>query len=367
MANKAKALYVHIPFCNHICAYCDFVRVGYHQDLADRYLVRLIKELQQYEGYIFDSIYIGGGTPSALNEHQLDFLLSSLTKFRSNQCEFTMEANPESLTIEKIEIAHHYGVNRISLGVQAIQPHLLQVITRKHQTQDVLEVLKHCRRWGIDNISIDAIYGLPFQSLEDFRETCQWIIDTQVPHVSLYALTIEENTLFKKQNVLPVSIDLEEKFYQLAIDLFTQAGFHHYEISNFAQVGQESIHNSTYWQYKPYAAIGLGAVGMENHVRYTHTANIHTYCTSDDIIKDQVILDQKDEMFEYVMMGLRLSTGINKQHFFQRFNQNIEQVFPNAIARHIKKGWLLSNDTHLLASGQGWRVLHDILVDFLPD
>jgi oxygen-independent coproporphyrinogen III oxidase len=363
--NKAKSLYIHIPFCQHICEYCDFVRVGYHHDLADRFLERCKQDLSHRQGETFETVYIGGGTPSALSLDQLNRLLKMIKPYLSSNCEFTIEANPENFSEDKIRLCVEYGVNRVSLGVQSVQSRLLQLIGRKHTLEDAENVIFLLRKHGIDNISADGMYGLPSQTLNDFKQTLNWLIDQHLPHVSLYALTIEPNSAFGRKHIKSIDNSLEGEFYQMAQDILGSAGYQHYEISNFCQKGKESRHNLTYWHYEDFVAIGPGAAGKENHRRYTITKSIHRYLTEGPVFDENIVLSEIDEMFEFVMMGLRLKKGIERKRFSDRFGISIESVFNEAIQKNIEKGWLILSDTHVYPSDEGRLFLHDLLIDFM--
>lgn len=364
-SSKVRSLYIHIPFCQHICAYCDFVRVGYHHDLAERFIERFKQDLAHHQGETFDTVYIGGGTPSALSNDQLETVLAAIRPYVSNHGEFTMEANPENLSEEKIKCCIRYGVNRISLGVQSNQPKLLHLIGRRHTLTDVERVISQLRHHGIDNISADGMYGLPTQTLSDFQSTVRWMIDQQLPHISLYALTIEPNSAFGRKHLSAIDNSLEGEFYQLAVDMLTSAGYHHYEISNFCLENKESRHNLTYWHYDDFAAIGPGASGKEKHHRYTITKNIHRYLTEGIVFDEDIDLTKADEMFEFVMMGLRLKAGIELRRFRDVFDADILSVFQPAIEKNLKKGWLNLSNTHLSANEAGRLFLHDLLIDFM--
>lgn len=363
--NKAKSLYIHIPFCQHICEYCDFVRVGYHHDLADRFLERCKQDLSLRQGETFETVYIGGGTPSALSLDQLRKLLEMVKPHLASNCEFTMEANPENFSENKIQLCVEYGINRVSLGVQSVQSRLLQLIGRKHSLEDAENVILLLRKHGIDNISADGMYGLPSQTLDGFMKTLTWMIDQHLPHISLYALTIEPNSAFGRKHIKSIDNSLEGEFYQMAANILGKAGYQHYEISNFCLKGKESRHNLTYWHYEDFVAIGPGAAGKENHRRYTITKNIHRYLIEGPVLDEDITLSETDEMFEFVMMGLRLKKGIEFKRFVNRFGISIESVFKEAIQKNIEKGWLIISDTHVFPSDEGRLFLHDLLIDFM--
>ena len=198
----SKALYVHIPFCQSICSYCDFCRFGYDQDLADRYLKALNKELiEKVENKDLKTIYIGGGTPTALNLDQLRFLLTCLKNYALNVEEYTIEINPETMTSAKFKLLAEFGINRVSIGVQTLNERLLKYLNRKHDIDSVFKCIDYFNQIGISNISVDLIYGLPNQTIKDWQETVNGIVKANIKHVSLYNLTIEKNALFGRKNI----------------------------------------------------------------------------------------------------------------------------------------------------------------------
>lgn len=367
MESKAKSLYVHVPFCEHICAYCDFMRVGYHPLLVKKYLDALAKQLQPYKNDRFDTIYIGGGTPTSLNEDEFSSLLSLFTDLRSELCEMTLEANPENFSEEKIKMAVHYGVNRISLGVQTTHPHLLKIITRTHQPADVSQVIELCIAHGLTNLSLDAMYGLPFQKMEDFESTLEWMIAQNIPHISLYALTIEPNSAFGRQKIEPVDNELEGQFYLRAIEILTAAGYSHYEISNFAKNDQMSKHNLAYWHYDDFVAMGPGGSGKEHHQRYTNTRNLETYFNDETAKDERIELSVEDEMFETMMMGLRVKEGVSLTRFYQRYGVDPKDIYPKSVKKYSDCGWLRVDDTSIALNETGRQFLHDVLVDMMDE
>lgn len=367
MENRATSLYVHVPFCEHICAYCDFMRVGYHPLLVKKYLDSLKKQLIPYESFRFDTIYIGGGTPTALSIEEFTTLCSLLTDLKNDDCEMTLEANPENFCEEKIQIAVNAGVNRISLGVQTTHPHLLKIITRRHQPADVSQVISLCKHYGLTNLSLDAMYGLPLQKMEDFESTLQWMIKQDIPHISLYALTIEPNSAFGRQKIEPVDNELEGQFYMRAIEVLSAAGYSHYEISNFAKNNQVSRHNLAYWHYDDFVAVGPGGSGKENHQRYTNTRNLETYFL-DEFAKDELIeLTLEDEMFESMMMGLRIKEGVSLSHFYEKYGVYPQNLYPRSVQKYINLGWLRVDDISIALNEKGRQFLHDVLVDMMDE
>lgn len=362
---EAKALYVHIPFCDHICFYCGFCKQLYQAKVADQYLAVIGSQINALNDGL-DTIYIGGGTPSALSIEQLTSLLSLLQTKMVPQGEFTIEMNPESCTPQKVALLKAFGINRISLGIQCTQDSLLAAIGRRHtfaQVQDAYELL---RRQGMANISVDLMYGLPKQTLADLNESLDLILAMKPDHLSLYSLTIEANSVFGKQHIREVESDLETAMYVLICKRLQAAGYEHYEIANFAQPGKRSRHNQVYWHYQPFHAVGAGASGMRLHYRYSYTDSIADFIAH-QTLAETLNLSRRDEEFEMLMMGLRLREGISMQDFEQRFAETVRDCYPKALATNIKKGLLIEEGDRLLATDAGFMMLNEVLVYFLEE
>lgn len=357
------ALYIHIPFCDAICGYCDFTRFGYQSDLADRYLMRLHEDLKRVQPV--ETIYIGGGTPTSLSLSQLEFLLESISHLIKEAKEITIEANPDSIEADKIDLLLKYGVNRVSLGVQSTDNVMLASIGRTHSFEKVIESISLLREKGLDNISMDLIYGLPHQSLEDVQKDIETMLELNPVHLSLYALTIEDNSAFGRQKVKPAPNELETAMYLSIVDKLEAAGYHHYEVSNFAKKGHESLHNQHYWSYHDFYGIGIGASGKENHVRYTNTVKLNQYLQKEAQFSERIELSKEDEMFETLMMGLRSTQGVSKARFQQLFNDTIDSVYYQKLQPHFDAGLLIDDGITLSATKEGRLMLHDILVDIL--
>ena len=362
-----KAAYIHVPFCNSICAYCDFFRCGYQQDIAQRWLTCICKEIKERLQDGLETVYIGGGTPSALTASQLDQLLATIRPYTHAVKEFTLEANIESLTDEKLSIMVKHGVNRISLGVQTLQPQLLKIIRRNHQAEDVHKAITRIHQHGISNISIDLIYGLPEQTLAMWQQDLAYIVDHfDIQHISLYALTIEPNSEFGRKGIQNIDDEVEADMYEYAISYLEEHGFHQYEISNFAKDGYPSKHNQYYWRYDDFYGIGCGASGKQDHQRYDNTRNLSTYL-KEGPSPTYIPLKKEDEMFEMIMMSLRMKQGLDLAHFYQTFGCDLLTVYKESVRDHIDHGLLEINDHHLCATEHGFPILHEILLSFLPD
>ena len=254
----SKSMYIHVPFCDSICAYCDFERCKRIPLLSQKWLKRIIKDIEERKDEIIDTLYIGGGTPTSLSCAELDELLTHLDGY--HPIEYTIEANIENLTHEKIMIFIKHGINRISLGVQSLNDDLIKIINRHHTSKDIFKKIDEIYDAGIMNISVDMIYGLPSQTLDIWLEDLNKIAShPKVSHVSIYSLTIEEHSKFGRENVQKVSEELDEEMYFQAIACLESHGFIQYEISNFARNHKESLHNTTYWEYEDFIGLGCGA------------------------------------------------------------------------------------------------------------
>lgn len=361
----AQAMYVHIPFCDAICAYCDFFRCGYHRGLSDRYLEALKLDLEKQQPNMdLKTLYIGGGTPTSLQSDQLEKLLQMLSPYRQSAEEYTVEVNVESLDAKKVSYMHTAGVNRISMGVQSFQPDLLKLMNRRHRTSDIVNAVERLREADITNISIDLIYGLPKQSMAMWEADLLQAAALPITHISLYALTIEEHSAFGRMGITNIDPSLEGDMYDKAIQILEEKGFHQYEISSFARPGYESKHNKQYWFYQDFYGIGCGASGKLKHRRYDMPKNLHTYMKGEQE-PSWITLSRQDEMFEMVMMGLRLKEGLSYQAFEDTFHISFDDVFKQAKETNIKKGELYEHNRHLCATDHGFHFLNDVLLEFL--
>lgn len=358
-------LYLHVPFCSSICYYCDFKRSIYNEDLVNAWLKAINNECKHKIKGKLKTIYLGGGTPSCLNYEQLESLLTILDEYRDGVIEYTMESNIESLDKKKVEIMKAHGVNRISLGVQSLNDDLLKEMNRKHTKQDVFKMLSDLHNWGMYNISVDFIYGFENQSLAIWEEDLHEIVNhPYVNHLSLYSLTIEENSVFYKMNKKNCPNELEALMYERAIAILKEHHFIQYEIANFAKPGHESLHNQGYWNYDDFYGIGVGASGKNGHVRYTNAGSITDYINGNCDIEEEH-LSVEDLMFENVMMSLRLRKGLNVKKFNERYHVSFLEYYKDAITSCVNNNDLIIEDNYIRASEKGMFYLHDILIKFM--
>ena len=360
-----KSCYVHVPFCSSICAYCDFQRAGYSEVLCDKWLDALEIEISMKQiPSGLKTMYIGGGTPSCLKSDQLKRLLEILQPYVSAIEEYTMEMNPESCTDDVCALVSAYGVNRVSLGVQSFEPRLLQLMNRHHDEKTIENAIASLHRFGIHNISVDAMYSLPTQTMSEWISTLQKCVSLDVTHLSMYSLTIEPGSAFARQRIKPLDADTEADMYEQAISFLENNGFVQYEISSFCKPGYESRHNTAYWHYNDFIGLGLGASGKENHVRYDHPFGFQNYL-NDPSHLEVIELSKQDEMFEMIMMGLRLKEGMSLSLFKERFDCDFDDVYHDVLCHCISKGWLIVEQGKVKATDRGFEILNTVLEEFL--
>ena len=363
MTIKNKPLYIHIPFCEHLCAYCDFAKVYYDEKQAEKYLHALIKEMEENPIKDCPTIYIGGGTPSALTLEQLDFLLSFVSPLLQEKGEFTLECNIENIDEKKLSLFRKYGVNRLSFGVQSFQPALLEKMGRHHRKENVMRVVMLAKEFGFDNINLDFIYGFPEQTLEDLIQDIEIFCDLKVPHLSLYSLTVSPHTLFSLQNIEERDQDTLRTYYDEIYTRLQKAGYHRYEVSNFALEGYESKHNPYYWRNNEYIGVGAGAHGYLFGIRYENTKSIPHYIEGKRRIYEEKVT-KKDQILYEIMLNLRMEEGIHQTQFVARFGQEVWNQFIAMTIPYQKTGWLIQEKDRLFCSHDGLMVLDTMLREF---
>ena len=362
MQAKPSSAYVHIPFCTQICYYCDFSKVFIKNQPVDAYLEHLIQETRSYEIGKLRTLYIGGGTPTALSAQQLAYLLTELPKVMdlSEVEEFTIEANPGDLDPDKIAVLKESQVNRVSLGVQTFDNKMLKKIGRSHQEQDIYDNIRHLKQAGFDNISIDLIYALPGQTMDQVKENVAKAIDLDIPHMSLYSLILENHTVFMnrmRRGKLPLpKEELEAEMFEYIIEELEKAGFEHYEISNFSKPGFESRHNLVYWDNAEYYGLGAGASGYVDGIRYKNHGPIRHYLEAVEAGKARITeehLTLEEKMEEELFLGLRKKTGVSKARFEEKFGISFDQRYGQVVATLTEQGLLVPDDKQVRMTKRG--------------
>lgn len=357
-----KSAYIHIPFCNNICSYCDFCKLLYNKDFVKKYLDALEKEIKMhYKGEILDTIYIGGGTPSSLSITELDKLFSIIKVFKlSKEYEFTFEVNIEDITEEKLEILKENKVNRLSIGIESFNDKYLKYLGRNYTSDIISERVELAKKY-FDNINVDLMYALKNESLNDLEEDIDKILKLDIKHISCYSLIIEKNTKLYIENTKYISDDLDSDMYDL-IDKKLENKYHRYEVSNYSITSYESRHNLTYWKNNEYYGFGLGAAGYIDNIRYTNTRNLSKYI-SDNYEKQNELLTKEDKIKYEFILGLRLTSGINKDNFNKKYGININEI--KIIKELINKGLLIDDKINIYVPKKYFYVLNDILVNFV--
>lgn len=346
-------LYLHIPFCKNICKYCDFYKMVVSRSLQEKTINYIIEEmkLRELSKYQIDTIYIGGGSPSSLDDDLLDkllFNLSQLTNFDDLK-EFTIEFNPNDITIEKVKILQRYQVTRVSIGIQTFNNNLLNTLGRIPfvSFEELSEKIKLLNMYNIKNINVDLIYAIPGEVIDDITDDLNKMMKLPITHLSCYSLILEERSIlyyeYTHNKIKLIDETLDEKMYEKINEVLEKNNFIHYETSNFSKPGFNSLHNLIYWHRDDYLGIGPGASSSIGNHRFTNTHNLNEYFLGIDNknIKyaEDIIDSKKDEQELMVMMNLRLSEGINKKRYLERFNEDVKDTFPS-ILELLKEGLL---------------------------
>lgn len=364
---KNKALYIHIPFCLSICTYCDFSKLYYKKEWVQKYLQALKQEmLQNMVQETIDTIYIGGGTPSSLDEEDLETLLKMIKPYAKNVLEYSIELNPETMNINKLKLLKKYGVTRLSIGVQTFNEKIIKKINRQHSNQQVFDLINQARLLGFEDISIDLMYNLPNQTIQDIQNDLKLVKELNLKHISYYSLILEEHTILYNQGYTSMSDEEEYECNCLIINELEKMGLKRYEISNFAYKGYESLHNLVYWHHYDYYGFGLGAHGFINHKRYYNTRKLTDYFNGIFKIYEEE-LTLTDLMFETIMLGLRLTQGINIKQFDLEYQVNLLKIYDNPIQKYINQKMLMIENGYLKATPLGLDFLNDILVDIMSN
>lgn len=401
------SLYIHIPFCHKKCDYCDFYSVGENDrkgkvnDLSDSYIEAVVNEVgfyaKRYSVEKWTTVYVGGGTPSILNPGQINTLLKGIKSAASfsDDCEVTFEMNPDDVTEEMLRILADNEVNRISMGIQALDDNALNKVSRNCDVKTIFSALETLKKNWHRRLSVDFIAGLPGQTYGSFENQFE-ILDSYpgIDHVSLYTLTVEENTpLWKKieEGKVKFSYEKADRMWILGREILKCKGFLQYEVSNFSKKGHESRHNCSYWSSKSYIGCGSGATGTWNEkskaLRWTDTLSIpayvnfwtaHSFCKDDILLQDQKIpanyeeLDSETLEFEFLMMGFRTFAGVSSKEYFSRFGKSLEKrlgvdsgVFAEWKKNRLAVAFKKNDDVFYALNEKGLMLLNRFLEELL--
>ena len=374
---KEVSLYIHIPFCKQRCFYCDFPTFAGKERFREEYVEALIKEIEdKCSNYLIKTIFIGGGTPSYLEEKELEKLLIAVSKLNlSDKLEYSMECNPGTVNEEKLKIMKKYGINRISFGLQSCNNQLLKKIGRIHTFKEFLENYNLARKVGFNNINIDLMYGLPNLTIQDWKNTLEKICELKPEHISAYSLIIEEGTafykLYEKDKLELPSEDDERVMDKLTKDILKSNGYHQYEISNFALPGKECEHNKVYWSLEEYIGVGSASSSYIDGYRLVNISNINDYIekinNNISVVIDKYENSIEDEMEEFVFMGLRMVSGIDLLKFKKKFGVDINSIYKEVIEKNIKDGLLVVEENKMFLTAKGMELSNSVMSDFILD
>lgn len=370
---QSLGIYIHIPFCKSKCAYCDFYSLAGHESRMDDYCRALAAHIEETApvagGYQVDSLYFGGGTPSLLGDKRLSALLKLIRKkyHVSKDCEITVEANPDSLDKKLAKQLRRAGVNRISMGMQSAKDEELSSLGRPHTFAQVVEAVTAVRAVKIKNISLDLMYGLPHQTIEDWQDTLEKALGLEPEHLSCYGLKVEEGTALSKRveegEVLPDD-DLQADMYLYAVRRLEQSGYHQYEISNFSKLGYESRHNLKYWTGGEYAGFGAGAHSDFGNRRYAFVRDMEQYINGvlqgEPIVSEEELIPQERRWGEYIMLALRTTEGIEGTEYRRRFRMNFDPL-EEKLKEFKSKGWAAKENDRWHLTPEGFLVSNQLI------
>jgi len=377
----ARGVYIHIPFCHQICNYCDFNKFYFKNQPVDEYIEALGKEMalvtKKYPEHFrnIETIFLGGGTPTALSPKQLDKLLTYIHAYipMSSVKEFTSEANPDELSAAKLQVLFDGGVNRLSMGVQSFDQGLLQKIGRTHSNEHVYETIALAKQHGFHNISIDLMYGLPGQTMAQWRDSLEKAFALDLPHFSAYSLIVEPKTIFYNQYAkgklhLPTE-DLEADMYDVLMQEMSLHGLQQYEISNFAKPGFHSEHNKIYWDNDEYAGFGAGAHGYLAGIRYSNHGPLKKYM--DAVFAEELPIvhehevTQAEKREEQMFLGLRKTEGVMHSIYEEKFNEPMNAQYEQVIEKLESEGLLEHDERGIRLTRKGRFVGNEVFQQFL--
>ena len=372
--NSSMEIYIHIPFCIRKCDYCDFLSGPSGPEEQADYVQALLREIQaveEGEGRSVSSIFIGGGTPSVLDERLLgDILREIRNRFKMEEdAEITIEVNPGTANIGKLQAYREMGINRLSIGLQSPEDRELKILGRIHNYGQFLETYQEARTVGFDNINIDLMSAIPDQTYEGWVKNLRTVAELEPEHISAYSLIVEEGTPFAARKLNLPDEDTEYNMYEATAQILKEYGFEQYEISNYARKGRKCRHNVGYWTRQDYLGFGLGASSLYGKERFANTADMKKYLKNsknpEKIREKEPSLTREDEMAEFMFLGLRMTKGISKADFQRCFGCTIESVYGEVLEKYESMELLLEKDGRIFLSREGIHVSNSIMAEFL--
>ena len=376
MNEKKLELYIHIPFCVKKCDYCDFLSFPADSNTQIRYVHALLQEIRYYGNLLGDyhvpTIYIGGGTPSWLEENLIYTVLQQVaSSFHVEaDAEISIECNPGTVTAKKLNVYQSAGINRLSIGLQSTNNEELKALGRIHTYDQFLKTYELARNAGFENINIDLMSAIPDQTYEGWIHNLRTVAGLDPEHISAYSLIIEEGTPFASRTLNLPDEDAEYNMYEATAQILREYGFEQYEISNYAKKGRECRHNVGYWIRQDYLGFGLGASSLYGKERFVNTQDMKKYLensrTPKKIREKEPPLTREDEMAEFMFLGLRMTRGISKAEFERQFGSEIDAIYGDVLRKYKSMGLLLEENGRIFLSREGIHVSNSVMADFLP-
>lgn len=375
---KDLGVYIHIPFCLRKCKYCDFLSFVSDEETMQKYVESLCEEIrgffQREKDYQVTTVYFGGGTPSILKTEWTRKIMDTLKEaaFMDPAAEISTEANPGTLTKEKLNIYRECGINRLSIGLQSTQEKELNYLGRIHSYEQFLESYEIARKAGFNNINVDLMSAVPYQTIESYEETLSRILALKPEHISAYSLIVEEGTPFfeddKLESLIPDE-DTERKMYEMTEEILIKQGYGRYEVSNYSLPGRECKHNILYWKRGDYIGFGLGAASCIGETRFKNTDDMKFYLKQpwrELFDRDEVEkLPIEEQMAEEMILGLRMVNGVSKNDFLKRYGMSLDDVYKDVIEKHTKSGLLVEENGRIRFTKKGFDLSNMVLCDFI--
>ena len=387
---RPLSIYIHIPFCVRKCLYCDFLSAPASGETMEAYASCLCREIEAagklYPDHEVRTVFFGGGTPSILKKERICQIMEALRRAFSlaEDAEITIEVNPGTVDADKLAAYYAAGINRLSIGVQSLQENELQALGRIHSTEDFFQTYSMAIKSGFNNINVDLMSAIPEQTLESCQDTLRQLLSLDRPpsHISAYSLIIEEGTPFYENTPVLPDEEMDRLFYKITNDILKAAGYHRYEISNYAREGCECRHNRVYWEGGEYLGFGIGAASLMQETRFSNIRDLQTYLKllsgeaadgpstgqlTEHLRQEVSHLTEREQMEEFMFLGLRLTEGVSKKRFFKTFGKKFTDVYPGISEKLIREGLLVQEGDRLKLTELGLDVSNRVMAEFLFD
>ncbi|MDO4302835.1 MAG: radical SAM family heme chaperone HemW [Bacillota bacterium] len=377
-AGRELSIYIHIPFCVQKCLYCDFLSAPASMEVREQYVKRVSREIREtaksYVNYKAKSVFFGGGTPSLLEGDQIEEIMDAVHSFSlEKDCEISLEANPGTITPEKLQKYKKAGINRLSIGLQSLIDEELRALGRIHDSRDFYDTYECAVKTGFNNINIDLMTAIPLQTRESCMTTLRGVLelDPAPVHISAYSLIVEEGTPFFENTPLLPDEETDRELYKITNDILNKSGYQRYEISNYAKPGFACRHNLVYWQRGNYLGFGIGAASLMENVRFSNGRGLKEYLEKGAVRENIQRLSVKEQMEEFMFLGLRMTEGVSTAKFQSSFGQSLYQVYPGIVEKYIRQGLLKTEtclngrDERISLTERGIDVSNVVMADFL--